>query len=80
MREGTYPPRGAPEHCRQPQRWQLGALCVDRALLGLPWGSPVLGRDCQCHPLLLAIISGGQGTDGRESGRCCLHKVSVGSL
>lgn len=52
MREGTYPPRRVPEHCTQPQSWELSAwmwLWVRLLwVLSLSWA----GRDCQWHPLL----------------------------
>lgn len=76
MREGTYPPQRVPEHCRQPQSWELGAPCMDVALVWLLWGSPVLGKDSLCHPLPPSL--GDRARDGRESSHCCLNKVSVG--
>lgn len=57
MREGTYPPRRVPEHCTQPQSWELSAgmwLWVRLLwVLSLSWAGTVSGTLCS-----LAIISG----------------------
>lgn len=67
MREGTYPPQRVPEHCKQPQSWELGALCRDVAL------GAVLGKHCQQHPLLsghhLWVTGGRRG--GKAAAAVC---------
>lgn len=44
-------PRWVPEHCKQPQSWELGALCKDAALGAV--ALPIVGKHQWQHPWLL---------------------------
>lgn len=60
MREGTLSPRQVPEHCKQPQSREPGALHKDAALGAT--SLPILGEHQRRHPSASRLPALGDGT------------------